>query len=99
MKKEHIYRVAFHDPPIENDERKDFFFSSLSAIYEDFTPEQIGCKVSRLWNIGVSGGTPYDGAKCKITREPLTAKSRNKPESRLNSGEQKLDNNLTQEKI
>lgn len=99
MKKEHIYRVAFHEPPIENDERKDFFFSSLSAIYEDFTPEQIGCKVSRLWNIGVSGGTPYDGAKCKITREPLTAKSRNKPESGLNSGEQKRDNNLPQEKI
>lgn len=78
MKKEHIYRVAFNEPPIENDERTDFFFSSLSAIYEIFTPEQVGCKVSRLWNIGVSKGNAYEGAKCKITVEPLTSKSQNK---------------------
>lgn len=78
MKKEHIYRVAFHEPPIENDERKDFFFSSLSAIYEDFTSEQIGCKVSRLWNIGVSDGVPYRGRKCTITREQFRRKTQNK---------------------
>lgn len=79
MKKEHIYRVAFNEPPIENDERQEFFFTSLSAIYEVFTPDQVGCKVTRLWNIGVSGGTPYVGAKCRITREPLRSKSQNKP--------------------
>lgn len=79
MKKEHIYRVAFNEPPIEEDERTDFFFTSLSAIYEVFTPEQIGCKVSRLWNIGVSRGTAYENAKCKITVEPLTSKAQNKP--------------------
>lgn len=79
MKKEHIYRVAFNEPPIEDDERKDYFFTSLSAIYEVFTPEQIGCKVSRLWNIGVSKGNAYEGAKCKISQEPLTSKSQNKP--------------------
>lgn len=78
MKKEHIYRVAFNEPPIEEDDRTEFYFTSLSAIYEEFTPEQVGCKVSRLWNIGVSGGTPYEGAKCKITREPLKSKSQNK---------------------
>lgn len=79
MKKEYIYRVAFNEPPIENDERQEFFFTSLSAIYEVFTPDQVGCKVTRLWNIGVSGGTPYVGAKCRITREPLRSKSQNKP--------------------
>lgn len=79
MKKEHIYRVAFNEPPIQDDERTEFFFTSLSAIYEEFTPDQVGCKVTRLWNIGVSGGTPYEGAKCKITREPLRSKSQNKP--------------------
>ena len=79
MKKEHIYRVAFNEPPIQDDDRTEFFFTSLSAIYEEFTPDQVGCKVTRLWNIGVSGGTPYEGAKCKITREPLLSKSQNKP--------------------
>ena len=78
MKKEHIYRVAFYEPPIQDDDRTEFFFTSLSAIYEEFTPDQVGCKVTRLWNIGVSGGIPYEGAKCKITREPLRSKSQNK---------------------
>ena len=72
-----IYRVTFREPPEETGER-DFFFTSLSAIYERFSPEQIGCKVSRLWNIGVSGGTPYTGAKVTVTREPLHTKRQNK---------------------
>ena len=56
MRKDHIYRVAFKEPPIEGNDRTDFFYTSLSAIYEEFTPEQIGVRVSRLWNIGVSRG-------------------------------------------
>ena len=91
MKKGHIYRVAFHDPPIENDERNDFFFSSLSAIYEDFTPEQIGCKVSRLWNIGVSDGVPYKGRKCTITVEHIQRKKQSKAPT---TGDNPTDNKL-----
>ena len=48
---EFIYRVAFNEPPLENDDSWEFYFTSLSAIYEKFTPEQVGCKVSRLWNL------------------------------------------------
>lgn len=91
MKKGHIYRVAFHEPPIENDERNDFFFSSLSAIYEDFTPEQIGCKVSRLWNIGVSDGVPYKGRKCTITVEHIQRKKQSKAPT---TGDNPTDNKL-----
>jgi len=40
-----IYRVQFKEPPIQDDDRTDFFFSSLAAIYEQFTPGQVGCKV------------------------------------------------------
>jgi hypothetical protein len=72
-----IYRVTFREPPEQTGER-DFFFTSLSAIYERFSPEQIGCKVSRLWNIGVSDGNPYTGAKTTVTREPLHTKRQNK---------------------
>ena len=36
-----IYRVTFKEPPEQTGER-DFFFTSLSAIYERFSPEQIG---------------------------------------------------------
>lgn len=72
-----IYRVTFKEPPEQSGEL-DFFFTSLSAIYERFSPEQIGCKVNRLWNIGVSDGNPYTGAKVTVTREPLHTKRQNK---------------------
>lgn len=72
-----IYRVTFKEPPEETGER-DFFFTSLSAIYERFSREKIGCKVSRLWNIGVSCGNPYRGKKVTVTREPLHTKRQNK---------------------
>ncbi|MFA5849949.1 MAG: hypothetical protein WC833_08700 [Bacteroidales bacterium] len=62
-----IYRVSFG-------EGQDKYFGSLSAIYDVFTPEQIGCKVENLWNIGVSSGTPYNGNKCTITLEKLIRK-------------------------
>lgn len=79
MSEEHIFRVSFNEPPIEGDPRTDFFFHSLSAIYEVFTAEQVGCKVSRLWNIGVSDGKPYEGRRCRITKEPILRKRRFKP--------------------
>lgn len=39
MSEESIYRVAFNEPPLSEDSRTEFFFHSLSAIYEVFTPE------------------------------------------------------------
>jgi hypothetical protein len=80
MSEEFIYRVKFKVPPLLGvDDRTDFYFHSLAAIYDTFTAEQIGCKVTRLWNIGVSHGNPYDGRRCRITKEPILRKTRNKP--------------------
>lgn len=78
VKQEFIYRVEFKEPPLSEDDRTELFFHSLSAIYEVFAVEQVGCKVSRLWNIGVSDGNEYtsrDGA-VHITREPIERKHR-----------------------
>lgn len=69
-----IYKVAFNEPPTQGDDRTEFYFSSLSAIYEKFSVVQVGCKVSRLWNIGVSRGKTYIGKHCRITSEILTSK-------------------------
>lgn len=74
-----VYKVTFKDPPLPNDERKEFFFTSLSAIYDTFTPEQIGCKVSRLWNVRVSGGSRYENRLCVIIREEVTRKTQKNP--------------------
>ena len=60
---EFIYRVAFNEPPLENDDSWEFYFTSLSAIYEKFTPEQVGCKVSRLWNLKITPDKPYNGRR------------------------------------
>lgn len=79
MTKSSIYKVVFKAPPLSDDDRTEFFFTSLSAIYDTFTPDQVGCKVSRLWNIGVSQGQPYVGRLCQITKEETTAKKQNNP--------------------
>ena len=77
MSVDFVYRVEFKVPPLLGvDERTEFYFGSLSAIYEAFTSKQIGCKVTRLWNIGVSDGAPYVGRRCTITREQVLKKSK-----------------------
>ena len=68
---EQIYRVSFKKPPYEDDARSDFYFTSLAAIYQHFTKEQIGCSVSRLWNLKISGGNTYKSRLCTISRHPL----------------------------
>lgn len=57
----------------------EFFFTSLAAIYDVFTAEQIGCKVNRLYNIGLPDGTPYDGKRCLITQEAIHSKAQKSP--------------------
>lgn len=80
-KAEYIYRVEFKVPPLLGvDDRTEFYFHSLAAIYDTFTAAQIGCKVTRLWNIGVSHDNPYEGRRCRITREHIFRKRRFKPE-------------------
>ena len=78
-KQDFIYRVTFIDCPITGDSRKEFFFHSLAAIFDTFTPEQVGCKVSRLWNLGVASGNSYHGRKCSVTREPIMRKRQKRP--------------------
>jgi len=72
----HIYKVSFKKAPF-NGGKTDFLFGSLSAIYDSFTREQIGCKVSRLWNYKVTPEHPYIGRKCTITKEPFMRKKHN----------------------
>ncbi|QUB42566.1 hypothetical protein [Porphyromonas sp. oral taxon 275] len=68
-----IYKLVFRIPP-EGYQTAEFFFHSLAAIYDLFTPYQIGCKVSQLYKVGVRQGIPYEGRKCRVTREPIRRK-------------------------
>jgi hypothetical protein len=77
MKKteKYIYRVSFNEPV---NGKTDYFFGSLAAIYTEFSPQDIGCKVSRLWNLKITETTPYAGKKCAITKELFVRKSQTK---------------------
>lgn len=75
-KQEYIYRVAFKEPPMEGDSRTEFFFHSLAAIYDQFTPAMVGCKVSRLWNVRITPECPYENRLCIISKEPISRKKR-----------------------
>lgn len=79
LRSESVFKVKFKTPPTEGDERTEFFFSSLAAIYDLFTPEQVGCAVSRLWALKVSDGNTYEGRKCTISREEVRRKAQKHP--------------------
>lgn len=74
MSNEFIYQVSFREHPIEGDPRTDFYFYSLAAIYEVFTPAQIGCRVQTLWNAGIDVGRPYYNRLCSVRKEPVARK-------------------------
>jgi len=76
-----IYKVKFKEPTNGEIEH---YFGSLKAIYDTFTADQIGCKVSNLWNVGVSKGTPYISPKCEISLHNLTRKQTNRGQGRKN---------------
>ncbi|MGL5913711.1 MAG: hypothetical protein ACRCZB_06050 [Bacteroidales bacterium] len=89
-KQEYIYRVSFKEHPIpqyglEYNTQNEFFFTSLSAIYETFTPEQIGCKVERLWNLKITPDKPYIGRKCRIFKSLLASKKQANAAKRLSA--------------
>ena len=77
---ESIVIVTFREPPLaEWPNRTAFYFGSLSAIYDVFTPEQIGCKLCTLWNSNITAERPYRNKLCEVSREALTRKPQSAP--------------------
>ncbi len=71
----YAYSVLFFGPPFpEMPHQKFFLFSSLAAIFEIFSPEQIGCGIGRLYNLKVPDGSTYSGKRCIIRREKVYSK-------------------------
>lgn len=72
MRENKIYLVKFNEPI---DGQNDFIFGSLAAIYDHFTDNDIGCKVERLWSIGVAKGKEYRSDRCSIKAQILMRKT------------------------
>lgn len=70
-----VYSVVFFGAPFRDKPRQKFFlFSSLAAIYEVFSVEQIGCSLGHLYNLKVPDGSAFAGKRCIIKREPVVSK-------------------------
>lgn len=71
----YVYSVLFFGAPIPSQPRQKFFlFSSLAAVYDVFSVEQIGCSLGNLYNLKVPDGCAYAGKHCIIKREPVVSK-------------------------
>lgn len=57
-----------------NPRQRLFLFSSLAAVFDRFSVEQIGCSLGHLYNLKVPEGSAYAGRQCIIKREKVLAK-------------------------
>ena len=57
--------------------QEEYFFTSYAAIYEKFTPKEIGAVIGSIWNRTKRRGR-YENNKVLIEVYPLRAKTRNK---------------------
>lgn len=69
--KEKIIKVQFFKPI---DGESEYFFGSLSAIYERFTPDQIGCSKETLWSSKITPESPKATTKCVIYKHEVIRK-------------------------
>lgn len=72
-----LIRVRFFKAP-HDDGKTVFYFGSLSAIYDSYTPEEIGCKLSTLWKAHIIPGHIYVNRKCILSKEFLQHKKQKK---------------------
>lgn len=72
---ESVIKVQFFNPV---NGKTEYYFGSLKAIYEQFTPEQIGCTVERLWASNITPDNPRATAKCVITKHSVIRKQQGK---------------------
>lgn len=76
---ETIIKVQFFRP-VEG--KTEFFFGSLAAIYEQFTPEQIGCGLTTLWSANITPDAPKSTRLCVISKHNIGRKPQNNKQSK-----------------
>lgn len=66
-----IYHVCLGD-------NEHYYFGSIAAIYDKFTPEQLGVSLSRLWSFGITEEHPYNNKICTIFCSTIHRKKTNR---------------------
>jgi hypothetical protein len=73
LSKGNIIKVTFFAPV-----RRDYYFGSLAAIYEKFTPSQIGCNLETLWGAKIEQGKPKATRSCVVSKHTFYRKKQDK---------------------
>ncbi len=76
-----VYHVHFLDNGLNKDmELRDYYFGSISAIYDVFEKWQIGIQSSSLYNLNLDEATNpvYENKRCRIRKATLISKSKSK---------------------
>ena len=71
MKEEQVVHVCLGDD-------RHHYFGSVAAIFDKFTPEELGVSLTTLWNHGLSPDHPYINNKCRIYRGTIDRKKQSK---------------------
>ncbi len=71
MKIKPIYHVKFHE---KINDRADYYFSSISAIFDMFTPQRIGVAQQTIYQNALKIGDEYRTKYCVIKKEQLIGK-------------------------
>lgn len=71
-----IYHVSFGDD-------ENFYFGSLAAVYDRFTPSELGVSLARLYDVAITPEKPYRNDKCIIRKGILQRKKTNRKAPRM----------------
>lgn len=70
MKKEQVIHVCLGDD-------RHYYFGSVAAIFDTFTPDELGVSLPTLWNYGLAPDRPYKNNRCAIYRGNINRKKQN----------------------
>ena len=76
-----VYHVHFFNNERNKDmDVRDYYFGSISAIYDVFEKWQIGIQASSLYNLNLDEATNpvYENKRCRIRKSTLITKSKSK---------------------
>lgn len=71
MKQEQVVHVCMGDD-------RHYYFGSVAAIFDTFTPDELGVSMTTLWNYGLAPDRPYKNNKCSIYRNSVHRKKQTK---------------------
>lgn len=70
---QNIIKVQFIHPI---NGQSEYYFGSLAAIFDKFTPEQIGASLVTLWGCKIGHNSPKITRNCIISKHILLRKSK-----------------------